>query len=135
MASSYDKKEFTPVIKICEYCGKQYVVDTYIKFKARKYCSDHCRDMVKYEKDKERRLKNKIPTRFRQDKEREKAIDSVLGPVLSPEKVMENFHKPKKKKGEVKDYLAEDAVAARQAGMSYGEYTSQRYAPRLFKNS
>ena len=128
MSSSYDKKEFIPVIKTCEICGKQFVCDSFIKFKNQKYCGEECRKEAKKILDKERAKK---PTRYKEERERQKAFDKVLGPVLSPEKVMENFHKPKKKKGEVRDYLLEDAVAARANGMSYGQYTSQKYAPTV----
>lgn len=128
MASSYEKKEFIPVIKTCDICGKGFVCKSKAQFTSKKYCSEECRYKAKLAQDKARAKK---PTRYKEDKAMQEAFDKVLGPVLSPEKVMENFHKPKKKKSEVRDYLLEDAVAARANDMSYGQYTSQRYAPTV----
>ena len=128
MASSYEKKEFIPVIKTCEICGKGFVCKSKAQFTAKKYCSNECRYKAKLAQDKARAKK---PSRYKEDKAMQEAFDAVLGPVLSPEAVTADLRKPRKKKGEVRDYLAEDAVAARANGQSYGQYTSQKYAPTV----
>ena len=128
MASSYEKKEFIPVIKVCEICGKGFACKSKAQFTAKKYCSSECRYKAKLAQDKARAKK---PTRYKEEKAMQEAFDAVLGPVLSPEAVTADLRKPRKKKGEVRDYLAEDAVAARANGQSYGQYTSLRYAPTV----
>ena len=128
MSSSYTKKEFIPVIKTCEICGKGFVCKSKAQFNAKKYCSSECRYKAKLAQDKARAKK---PTRYKEEKAMQEAFDAVLGPVLSPEAVTADLRKPRKKKGDVRDYLAEDAVAARANDMTYGQYTSQRYAPTV----
>lgn len=131
MASSYDKKDFIPVIKTCEMCGKQFSCDSQIKFRNQKYCGEECRKKAKKIKDKAYHKKSiKAKEEEAAEKAMQKAFDKTLGPVLSPEKVMKNFRKPKKGK-ETRDYLLEDAMAARANGLSYGKYTAQRYAPTV----
>lgn len=135
--SSYKKVEFEPKTKKCERCGKEFTCYSAVQYHAKKYCGEECRLTVKREKDLEgyrRRAAHQRPNDTKRIADKAFKDDISAKPPISPEKVMEPFRRTKEKE-KVKDYLLEDATAARAAGMSYGQYTSQRYAPRLFRNS
>lgn len=118
------------VTKKCALCGEPFTVDAFIGAR-QKYCGKECAKKAKKKLD--RSYDKRTPWEIEQTKKLKESLRDK--PPISPEKVMEPFRKAKDKNEDVRDYLAEDAVAARAAGMSYGQYTSQRYAPRLFKNS
>ena len=131
MSSQYNKIPFTPTIKICERCGGQYLVTTKQQFNLKKYCSKECYNEAHNEQVKRNRTLAER-TKKREEKERQKAFDEVLGPVLSPEAVTEDLRHRKKKDKDSRDYLQEDAMAARSRGLSYGQYTKERYAPKVY---
>lgn len=118
------------VTKECALCGELFTVDDFIGAR-QKYCGKECAKKAKKRLD--RAYNKRTPWEIEQTEKLKKSLQDK--PPISPEKVMEDIRNPKRKNEDARDYLAEDAIAARAAGMSYGQYTSQRYAPRLFKNS
>lgn len=89
----------------CKFCGKYFNA----KSKRERFCSDRCRDANK--KITSRMTKEDLA--FLREAEREKKKRIATARSANQES------------------LAREAFEAREAGMSYGQYTSQRYAPRI----
>ena len=125
--------EFQPVEKICEVCGKTFLVVTPQQVKLRKYCSGPCRSKAvkKREREERKSLRKSDPilTKTKVTSEtsrtiRKKGIDHRAD-IFSQEGHYEAPEAPKE------GTLEFEAMRARAAGESYGKYTSRKYAPEL----
>lgn len=105
------KRLDTPVIKKCEVCGKTFECINVLQASHKKYCSDEC----KRERDNENARKNY--------KKRKKKTDIC--------EHADTFAKKEKRRRSSEEDLTKDAVAARQAGLTYGQYMARKYAPRI----
>lgn len=115
-----------PVVKKCEYCGDDFECFTVIQKSTKKYCCDGCRKEANKKQARETRAR--LSAKRKEEKKKEqKELDEF-------DILMERLTKSYGKRHSSEEDLTRDAVAARQAGMSYGQYTSQKYAPRVGRN-
>lgn len=115
MQSPPDTKDFE---KVCEWCGKKFIITNSYQY-GKRYCSNDCKKesaaTQRHEKDK--RVKATPGRLIEKRSKKNMYIDPETGTVYL------------KKDPNIK--LIQIANEAYKLGLSYGQYTSREYAPKI----